>query len=531
MVVAQKIAPSKINEQVLRIVKTPEFKKSKVLSNFLKYIVKETLDGKEQTLKEYVIATEVLKKSSDFNPQLDAVVRIHARRLRKFLEDYYSGDGAADTLKISIPKGRYIPLFEQNFSSDSHFEKAAGPTDLKIESIPTVAIMPFRNLEGIERSNVICSILCQDLTVELSKSPEIKVISNHSTEFAIKHLNSNKDISAHLGADYLITGSCFPEENDLNISVELHHTTENQVIWAKSLEIKDYKKNILKEYKEVVKRVVARTCGYFGIIYRNTINNHIPQDYDTLYAVYWHNKFHQNFSYEAFQESTQALDKALSVNPDNSLLLSLKAEFFLNLCAMDMEGDTDCFREGSTLVAKAIALDPNSQHAWQVYGWAKLLEKNIKEYDLMSRKCLSINPYNAMYMASIGFGDQCAGEYERGLELMLESIDLNPFAHWVVNLGFSLYYYHKNYFEEALYWARLIKRPGLIWDPLLRAASLGQLNRTDEARLVVKELFEMSPNFADRATHIVSRFIFEEALHKSLLQGLKKAGIDISPTS
>ena len=79
MVVAQKIAPSKINEQVLRILKTPEFRSSRVLSDFLKYIVKVTLEGNEQSLKEYVIATEVLKKSEDFNPQLDAVVRINAR--------------------------------------------------------------------------------------------------------------------------------------------------------------------------------------------------------------------------------------------------------------------------------------------------------------------------------------------------------------------------------------------------------------------------------------------------------------------
>jgi len=82
------IKPSEVREQVSRIARSELFRSSKILLNFLKYIVKETLDGKEQKLKEYVFAVEVLRKNEDFNPQLDAIVRIHARRLRKLLEEY-----------------------------------------------------------------------------------------------------------------------------------------------------------------------------------------------------------------------------------------------------------------------------------------------------------------------------------------------------------------------------------------------------------------------------------------------------------
>ncbi|MCK5101799.1 MAG: hypothetical protein KAR17_03255, partial [Cyclobacteriaceae bacterium] len=195
--------------------------------------------------------------------------------------------------------------------------------------------------------------------------------------------------------------------------------------------------------------------------------------------------------------------------------------------ALVIECDKDYYNEGSNLIKKAISIDPNSQHAWQVLAWANLLDKNKVEYERAARKCLSLNPNNPMYMATIGFGDQCAGEYERGLVLMLESIDLNPFYPWQTNFGLSLYYFQKKTFDEALYWADLVKRPMLIWDPLMRASALGFLNRTKEASRVVNELMAVSPNFHEQAPYIVDRFIIDKELQNTILKGLTLAGIDI----
>ena len=65
------------------------FSRSTVLSNFLKFIVEETLKGNTERLKEYTIAINVFGKSADFNPQSNAIVRINAGRVRKLLNKYY----------------------------------------------------------------------------------------------------------------------------------------------------------------------------------------------------------------------------------------------------------------------------------------------------------------------------------------------------------------------------------------------------------------------------------------------------------
>src|ERR1043166_6009614 len=102
-----------INQQMDRIFMDPQFAGSDILKRFLSFVVSETLAGRSHTIKEYTIGVKVLDKPADFKPQHDAIVRIHAGRLRRALHHYYKETGSSDPLQISMPKGSYVPVFEQ----------------------------------------------------------------------------------------------------------------------------------------------------------------------------------------------------------------------------------------------------------------------------------------------------------------------------------------------------------------------------------------------------------------------------------
>jgi adenylate cyclase len=57
------------------------------------------------------VATQVLGRKADFDPNLDPIVRIMAGRLRRALERYYATHGRQDQVRIDIPKGSYVPIF------------------------------------------------------------------------------------------------------------------------------------------------------------------------------------------------------------------------------------------------------------------------------------------------------------------------------------------------------------------------------------------------------------------------------------
>jgi len=139
------------NEEVLaqleRILSSKICANSNVLCNFLRFIVEETLKGNTDGLKEYTIGVSALGKPPGFNPQIDAIVRIHAGRLRRLLKEYYSGPGLTDPIKIEVVKGTYVPVFRSQLVNNQNGKAVdhGQPTQYSRSKL-TLAILPFRNL-------------------------------------------------------------------------------------------------------------------------------------------------------------------------------------------------------------------------------------------------------------------------------------------------------------------------------------------------------------------------------------------------
>ena len=516
-----------IEQQLSKVLNSSLFKRSMVLSNFLQFVVSQTLEGNDTTLKEYVIATNVLNKSSDFDPQLNGIVRIHANRLRKILNEYYQNEGANDPIVISIPIGRYIPSFENNLKPHQKITSEVIHKIPEIESKPVVAVLPFKNFQQCERIDVICSVMCHDLTAELTKFPEIGVVTPYYNHETYENNDNINQFITDLGVDYLITGYCVSEGNRMRISIELNACQGNKLIWAESYYLDPVDSESFGDYKRIIQKIIARSCGFFGLIYRNTLNAHVPTNYDCLYAIYWHNRYHLQFNEEAFNETIRAIDTGLEKNPQSSLLLSFKAELYLNLVVMDAKGDVDFLEYGTQLVKKAISIDGTCQHAYQVYAWSNILNQDRIELYRTIVKCLAINPNNPMYIGQMGFGYICAGDYEKGLDLMSESINLNPFYTWNLNFGFCFFFMHTEDYEEALLWAEKVNRKKFIWDPMIRSSLFGLMEKKEEATKALKELTDLAPEFSQKMSVIVNAFLFDKDLTKKIIRGLILAGLKI----
>jgi len=117
------LSPEAIQSEVERILASEKFARSKRLRSLLRFTVAQTLQGNADTLKEYVIGTEVLKKPDSYDPRSDSLVRVLASRLRVKLKEYYSDGGSEDPLVIEFPKGKYVPRFQRREQLQSETEK------------------------------------------------------------------------------------------------------------------------------------------------------------------------------------------------------------------------------------------------------------------------------------------------------------------------------------------------------------------------------------------------------------------------
>jgi hypothetical protein len=113
------ISAEAVQDEMARILASEKFGRSKKLRKLLQFTVDQTLQGHADTLKEYVIGTEVLKKPFTYDPRRDSLVRVMASRLRMKLKEYYSNGGSEDPLVIELPKGQYVPRFQSRQSLQS----------------------------------------------------------------------------------------------------------------------------------------------------------------------------------------------------------------------------------------------------------------------------------------------------------------------------------------------------------------------------------------------------------------------------
>jgi hypothetical protein len=102
-----------IRAHVTRITASELFAGAERLCRFLRFTVECTLTGRTEEVKEYVIGREVFDRGDAFDPRIDPIVRVEARRLRSRLVEYYDGPGRNEPLRIDYPKGSYVPLFRE----------------------------------------------------------------------------------------------------------------------------------------------------------------------------------------------------------------------------------------------------------------------------------------------------------------------------------------------------------------------------------------------------------------------------------
>ncbi len=106
-------------QELERMLASPVFANSPRMSRFLRFLVEQALEGKGGLIKEYVVAVEVFDKKRDYDPRADSTVRTEAGKLRSRIGRYYDTVGRDDPVVITIPKGSYLPAFEDRRNGDT----------------------------------------------------------------------------------------------------------------------------------------------------------------------------------------------------------------------------------------------------------------------------------------------------------------------------------------------------------------------------------------------------------------------------
>jgi len=154
-----------------RILASPDFVRSPQLAKFLFYICTALFEGRSQTLSEQHIGVAVFGREPDYDSSADTIVRSHALRLRRRLEQYFQRAGKSESIQIVIPRGGYVPTF----AAAQHITDAAPQSSASAVStfaLPELSSGPLLDASVAPADLPLIPAAASDRSIADQSSPE-----------------------------------------------------------------------------------------------------------------------------------------------------------------------------------------------------------------------------------------------------------------------------------------------------------------------------------------------------------------------
>jgi TolB-like protein len=253
------IAAADITAEVDRILASKGFANAGRLSRLLRYVVNRTVAGEADQLKEYVVGVEVFDRDEKYDPRLDSIVRVEAGRLRSRLEEYYHGEGAASSIRISLPRGGYLAQFEPHLTAP-----AAAPVVLQRrrnlvawpligglicavaimvlwlggwsrtppKSAPAVAVLAFEQWLPTAEDAALAAHITESVTTELARLGTVGVASHTSAMQFTGARKPLRDIAAALNANFILEASVERAPTGLLVTTRIVSAETDRKVWV-----------------------------------------------------------------------------------------------------------------------------------------------------------------------------------------------------------------------------------------------------------------------------------------------------------
>jgi adenylate cyclase len=519
-----------VHAQLQKIFLCQAFSVSDILRRFLTYIIEETLAGRSNTIKEYTIAVNVLNKPINFKPQHDAIVRIHAGRLRRALNYYYKDTCVGDEIEISVPKGSYVPVFGSRQQNESNQE--TDPKQLQHEHISdsiTLVIVPFRTFETEISRRAFADNLGQQLCAEFGKFPDFSVISYYTTQQLISRNKEIHELVSNFGAQYIVTGNVQFEARRLRVTVQLTDAHSGAQIWTELYHRNYSSSNLFEVGDNIVSSVIAVLGDFNGIIIQQMSRGLTKKKFGNSYltTISCYNDFYSRFNKEIFKKAYSAMEFAVEQNPSNEIAWAFYGELSLLAYLFDQFTRENPLIQSLRSIRTALKINPLSQHGNIALAMANIFLGNRQASIDALEYALTLNPNATGSMGMIGCLMIRAGEYKQGIELIRKSTERNKSYPAFFKLFISLYYFKQKEYSLAYQQADEMGMPDLGLNIILRVSILSQMGRKAEADILSKSLKDYPLNKTSVSKDYMQRFLLDQDLVDQLYKGFKSSKIPV----
>jgi TolB-like protein/Tfp pilus assembly protein PilF len=417
-----------IYQHLARILESSIFERSQRLARFLQFSVEAALNGDGHRIKEYVIGVEVFDRGQSFDPRIDPVVRVEARRLRARLKQWHETEGRDSAIIIELPTGGYAARFRYR-SRSSPTASAAHPAE------KTIAVLPFVNLNGDPELDYFSDGLTEELIHALTSLKDLHVVAWPSM-LRLKGQDADAGaISEKLNVKNILRGSVRRSGDRLRMTAQLMDAANGHYLWSEAWD------RPAAGWLTIEQEIAQAIVDKLRLNLVDERDGALPaQARDTeSHTLYLKGRFHWNKrTPEGLQLAISYFKRAAERDPSWPLAWAGLADAHAVLASHSMARPEICLLAAREAAEKALALDPNLAEAVTCLAFIRATyDWEWEEAEALYRQAIALNPnyatahhwYGSDYLTALGRFDEAVTELETAITLdPLSSITLNSRA-------------------------------------------------------------------------------------------------------
>lgn len=532
-------APSleQVREQVERIFRSPALSRPTRTRSFLQYIVEQTLSGHASRLKQYSIATEALGRDSGFNPDTDPVVRLEASKLRRALEDYYLRAGSNDPIRITVPKGTYVPTFEfagsdnrAQASNTSASAEASFHSHATALSTQRLLVLPFCNKPHTELGQGLTNGLFEQLVVELARYRDVSVVTPENLENGSDGSGDPIGAGMRMQARFVVSGSVRQNGEQIRITARLHDVRAGSIIWIDCFDLQAQSSLGLQTEDNIARHIAGAVADFYGVIAHALSLQSVysgGNSWNLQDAIHRHQYLARTLAERVYRIARADLEIGSKCAPYHPMIWAALGHTIFYGNVLGFDEDENWMTLVYRYAQRSFELDHKCAFGHVVMALHALYQREFGDVFETCKRILQDNPHAPSTKLSAGFFRALAGDWENGSEMLNSALSLllHP-PGWAYRVTF-LNQYRKGNYIEALHEISKYHAPENFTPSLLRAAALAQLGRIDEASMAVAEVMRICPRFQTIAPRYLAYLVSFDDICAHLKDGLYKAGLDL----
>ena len=564
---------AQVREALACVLSSENFARSERSRDLLRYLVEQDLAGNADRLKGFSIAVDVFGKDDKFDSSTDTVVRVQAGRLRDLLDQYYAGEGAGQALRISIPRGTYIPLYTQSEAlasivsapADDH-EASAAMSDEYVDPPQSIDGPPRRRWSP-KRSLLAAMVAVAALAVgaayyNLPRSvPAVAhadaptvAVDTEVTGSSVKDLLPTIYIDATAGADTvtrvvatlrrglsnfdMVSFLARPPERSVqplrtefviraedagngNVLLELENVSSGKVLLSRTMSPQDLSDTQLEDQ---IADLLTTIIPVSGVIYTSLIETGSETGLTRCLAL--NEQFYHDQNEDAHKAAYQCLKGLADADLKSSLVYSELAGLHVQALANRytyLDGKDEA--QALSYARMAVHLSPGSPYAHRSMGYVMSRTSSVEESLRWTRKAYELNTFDLGTAASLGYRLIFAGEYAEGTPILQRAVTAAS-AHptwWDYGLGLGyLMLDEPQALAAAVGPLAASKRAHYRALRLVSASAIGDEKQSAQ---LLQQIKAGNSNFVADPRSFFVRGEYPESLTERFLEALQRAGL------